>query len=175
MFAFGVLFSRGCLLCGFDKISKPAKSNSAELCRLFHLLQYCDSGGVIFAGLFRPFVLPPPHRMGHVAAWSFYLPLCYVDGGTMCGLFRQLPILFHWAHCIRRFYLHAKKSAPRSGRQKFNTSKNYIFLRFQMSSAYSLIVRSDEKRPMRAVLSIAIFAQRGLSLKASSAFFWASQ
>ena len=107
-------FSRGCaFFAAFDKISKPAKSNSAELCRLFHLLQYCDSGGVIFAGLFRPFVLPPPHRMGHVAAWSFYLPLRYVDGGTMCGLFRQLPILFHWAHCIRRFYSHAKKKAPR--------------------------------------------------------------
>ena len=91
------------------------------------------------------------------------------------GAVAAMPAFFIERIAFAVFICMQKKSAPRSGRQKFNTSKNYIFLRFQMSSAYSLIVRSDEKRPMRAVLSIAIFAQRGLSLKASSAFFWASQ
>ena len=67
-------FSRGCaFFAAFDKISKPAKSNSAELCRLFHLLQYCDSGGVIFAGLFRPFVLPHCHTAWGSHGYSFFL------------------------------------------------------------------------------------------------------
>ena len=37
---------------------------------------------------------------------------------------------------------------------------------FQMSSAYSRMVRSDENFPIRAVLRIAIFAQRFLSINA---------
>ena len=45
---------------------------------------------------------------------------------------------------------------------------------FQISLAYWEIVRSLENLPMRAVLRIAIFAQRALSLKAASTFFWQS-
>ena len=45
---------------------------------------------------------------------------------------------------------------------------------FQISRAYSLIVRSLENFPIRAVLRIAIFAQRDLSRKAASTFFWHS-
>lgn len=45
---------------------------------------------------------------------------------------------------------------------------------FQMSRAYSAIVRSLENLPMRAVLRIAIFAQRGRSRNAASTFSCAS-
>ncbi len=47
--------------------------------------------------------------------------------------------------------------------------------RSQMSSAYSRMVLSDEKKPILAVLFMAIFAQRFLSRNASSTFCWTSQ
>ena len=47
--------------------------------------------------------------------------------------------------------------------------------RSQMSSAYSRMVLSDEKKPILAVLFMAISAQRFLSRNASSTFFWTSQ
>lgn len=46
---------------------------------------------------------------------------------------------------------------------------------FQMSSAYSRIVRSEENLPIRAVFIIAIFAQRRLSMNASPTRCCASQ
>ena len=45
---------------------------------------------------------------------------------------------------------------------------------FQISRAYSRIVRSDEKRPMRATLRIAMAVQRSGSRHASSTATWQS-
>ena len=45
---------------------------------------------------------------------------------------------------------------------------------FQISRAYSLMVRSLENFPIRAVFRMAIFDQRDFSRKAASTFFWHS-
>ena len=58
--------------------------------------------------------------------------------------------------------------APRIRRQRSP-------FRCQMSSAYSRMVLSEEKKPIRAVLFMAILAQRLLSRKASSTLLWTSQ
>ena len=45
---------------------------------------------------------------------------------------------------------------------------------FQISRAYSLMARSLENFPIRAVFKMAIFDQRDFSRKAASTFFWHS-
>jgi hypothetical protein len=45
---------------------------------------------------------------------------------------------------------------------------------FQISRAYSIMVRSLENLPIRAVFRMAIFDQRDFSRKAASTFFWHS-